>query len=103
MPLPDDLWSKGKCGFKGIQYMALEKPAVMTPVGINTDIIEDGVNGFLASSDSEWIDKLSQLIDSSELRKQLGKAGKQTIEERYSLNSQKNVLLKAFDNLVLGK
>lgn len=100
MPLPDDLWSKGKCGFKGIQYMALEKPTVMTPVGINTDIIDDSVNGFLADSNKEWIEKLSLLIENEDLRVQLGKAGKETIEKKYSLNSQKAVLLSALDNLI---
>jgi len=100
MPLPNDPWSKGKCGFKGIQYMALEKPTVMSPVGVNTEIIEDGKNGYLADSDEEWITKLSALIDSEELRKSIGHAGRLTIEEHYSLDSQKNVLSEALNNLL---
>lgn len=99
MPLPDDQWSKGKCGFKGIQYMALEKPAVMSPVGVNIDIIEDGKNGYLANSDNEWVNKLSLLIDSEELRKSIGRAGRATIEERFSLDSQKKILAKVLTNL----
>jgi glycosyltransferase involved in cell wall biosynthesis len=98
MPLPDDNWSKGKCGFKGIQYMGLGKAAVMSPVGVNTEIIHDGVNGYLAKTDEEWIEKLSALIDSENLRKQIGEAGRKTIEERYSLDSQKNVLLETLNN-----
>jgi glycosyltransferase involved in cell wall biosynthesis len=90
MPLPDDEWSKGKCGFKGLQYMALEIPAIMSPVGVNEEIINDGVNGFLASNEDDWIQKLSMLIDSSELREQIGKNGRITIVERFSVESQKN-------------
>lgn len=100
MPLPDDKWSKGKCAFKGIQYMALEKPSVMSPVGVNKDIVEDGINGFLASSDKEWVEKLSLLIDSKELRSKIGKAGRTTIENSFSVDSQKKVLLNALENLL---
>ncbi|MBR5644742.1 MAG: glycosyltransferase family 4 protein [Salinivirgaceae bacterium] len=95
MPLPDDKWSCGKCGFKGIQYMALGIATVMSPVGVNTDIIEHGVNGFLASTDTEWIDCLSQLIESVELRRRLGEAARKTINERYSVRSQESNLLNA--------
>lgn len=101
MPLPDDRWSCGKCGFKGIQYMALGIATVMSPVGVNTDIIEHGANGFLASTDSEWIDCLSQLIESVKLRQRLGKAARKTIDERYSVRSQQGNLLNAI--LLAGK
>ena len=97
MPLPDDKWSCGKCGFKGIQYMALGIATVMSPVGVNTDIIEHGVNGFLASTDSEWIDCLSQLVESVELRRRLGEAARKTIDERYSVRSQESNLLNAIE------
>lgn len=101
MPLPDDRWSCGKCGFKGIQYMALGIATVMSPVGVNTDIIEHGVNGFLASTDNEWIDCLSQLIESVELRQRLGEAARKTIDEHYSVRSQQGNLLNAI--LLAGK
>jgi len=100
MPLPDDQWSKGKCGFKGIQYMALEKPAVLSPVGVNLDIITDGVNGFLACNETEWINKLTQLIESQELRLKIGKAGRQTIVTSYSVDCQKKVLADALEKLI---
>ena len=61
MPLPDDEWAKGKCGFKGLQYMSLEIPAILSPVGVNSEIIQDGVNGYLASTKEEWIEKISML------------------------------------------
>ncbi|MFH2142467.1 MAG: glycosyltransferase family 4 protein [Bacteroidota bacterium] len=99
MPLPDDEWTKGKCGFKGLQYMALEIPAVMSPVGVNTEIIEDGVNGFLASTYNEWVEKLSLLIENPGLRMKLGKAGRIAVEEKYSTESQKFNYLRIFNDL----
>ena len=62
-----------------------EIPCVASPVGVNTEIIQDGVNGFLAKDEKEWIEKLSLLIKNSELRQRLGKAGRKTVEERYSV------------------
>jgi glycosyltransferase involved in cell wall biosynthesis len=99
MPLPDDEWARGKCGFKGLQYMSLEIPAVMSPVGVNTEIITDGKNGFLAGDHQEWIEKLSALIESPALREKLGKAGRQTVVERYSFESQKERYLQLFNSL----
>ncbi len=96
MPLPDDDWSKGKCGLKGLQYMALEIPTIMSPVGVNSDIINDGENGFLASDTDEWIEKLSMLIDDADLRKRVGKAGKKTVKKNYSVEANKEKWLKAF-------
>lgn len=84
MPLPDDPWNRGKCGLKALQYMALGKPTVCSPVGVNVEIIEEGVNGFLAASATEWLDKLRSLLKSSDLRRRLGLAGRETVERRYS-------------------
>ena len=100
MPLPDDEWAKGKCGLKGLQYMALETPCIMSPVGVNTEIIEEGVNGFLATTEDEWVDKLSRLIDDPELRTRIGKKARQTVEERYSVNSQKDRYVELFKRLI---
>jgi glycosyltransferase involved in cell wall biosynthesis len=100
MPLPDDEWSKGKCGLKGLQYMALEIPAIMSPVGVNTEIIQDGVNGFLANTNEEWINRISTLIDNAPLRCTMGKAARQTIIEKYSVLSQQSYYLQVFDALI---
>lgn len=100
MPLPDDEWSKGKCGFKGLQYMALEIPTIMSPVGVNSEIIQDSENGFLASTEDEWVEKLSLLIESPELREKMGKAGRQTVVEKYSVDSQKHNYLHYFNELL---
>ncbi len=84
MPLPDDKWTRGKCGFKALQYMSLGIPAICSPVGVNSTIITDSENGFLAGGPAEWIEKLTGLIRSEDLRKRIGAAGRQTVEERYS-------------------
>jgi glycosyltransferase involved in cell wall biosynthesis len=84
MPLPDGDWNRGKCGMKLLQYMGAGVPAVGSPVGMNTEIIRDGVNGFLASTEDEWVEKLSALIRDRRLRRSMGEAGRQTVEERYS-------------------
>lgn len=103
MPLPDDEWSKGKCGLKGLQYMALNIATVMSPVGVNSEIIRDGENGMLASTEDEWVEKLSQLIRDSQLRKRLGEAGRQTVLDGFSVHAQKNNYLRYFNLLTQDK
>ena len=76
--------------------MALEIPTTMSPVGVNTEIIRDGENGFLAEAEEEWIDKLSRLIESKELREKLGKAGRKTVVEQYSFDAWKEKYLEYF-------
>jgi glycosyltransferase involved in cell wall biosynthesis len=85
-PLPDDDWARGKCGFKAIQFMACGVPVVASPVGVNREIIEDGVNGFLAATPAEWQTKIGALLANAELRRRMGVAARRTIEERYSLD-----------------
>lgn len=84
-PLTDDEWSKGKCGFKAIQFMACGVPVVASAVGVNREIIQDGVNGFLATTPEEWASKLRRLLTDLPLRAQFIAAGRQTIEDTYSL------------------
>lgn len=86
MPMSDNEWTKGKCGFKAVLYMSMGIPCICSPVGMNKEIITDGVNGFLAATEDEWIGKLSLLIKSPELRRKLGMAGRNTVQERYSVN-----------------
>jgi glycosyltransferase involved in cell wall biosynthesis len=84
-PMADDDWSRGKCGFKAIEFMACGVPVVAAAVGVNRELIEDGVNGFLASNHAEWTEKLRRLIVDPELRARFAAAGRRTIEMRYSL------------------
>jgi glycosyltransferase involved in cell wall biosynthesis len=99
MPLPEDQWSKGKCGLKALQYMALGIPTVCSPVGVNTEIITDGVNGLIASEE-EWIEKLSRLIIDNDLRKRLGGAGRATVVDRFSAHSQAPLVADIFERVV---
>ena len=99
MPLPNDEWSKGKCGFKGLQYMALEIPTVMSPVGVNTQIISHGVNGFLAQTDDEWFDILCELLDDEGVRRKIGAQGRKTIVECYSVDAFAEQYIALFHEL----
>jgi len=100
MPLPDDKWSKGKCGLKALQFMAMGIPTVCSPVGVNTDIIQDDQNGFLASTEDEWVDKLSRLLRSRELRERLGQAGRATVEQNYSAITQTPRVYEIFKSVL---
>ncbi len=99
MPLTDDEWSKGKCGFKGLQYMAFQVATIMSPVGVNLEIIQDGENGYLASSTDEWVDKISLLIDNPELRQRVGQSGFNTVQQKYSKQVWQNRYIEYFNSL----
>lgn len=100
MPLPEDPWSKGKCGMKALQYMGLAIPTVCSPVGVNSDIIRDGENGLLAATEDEWVEKLSALLHSSELRERLGRAGRSTVEAKYSAAVQAPRVFRIIESIV---
>jgi glycosyltransferase involved in cell wall biosynthesis len=84
MPLSGDEWARGKCGMKALQYMALGIPPVVSPVGVNTTIVHDGVNGFYARAEEEWIDRIALLLADEALRQSLGQQARRTVEESYS-------------------
>lgn len=83
--LPDDLWSRGKCGLKVLQYMAAALPVVANPVGVQATMIEHGRTGFLAETPEEWLEYVGRLMHDPDLRRQLGQAGRRRVEERYSV------------------
>jgi len=97
MPLSDDVWTRGKCGFKALQYMALGIPAVASPVGVNTEIIGHGVNGFLCCTEEEWLAWLRTLIDSPTLRKEMGQQGRRSVIDHYSVLSNTPTFLSLFE------
>jgi glycosyltransferase involved in cell wall biosynthesis len=97
MPLPDDEWSKGKCGFKAIQYMALKIPCVLSPVGVNSRIVTNGLNGFLCATGEQWMDALGKLIGEPALRESMGEAGRKSIIENYSVSSNSRNFLSLFE------
>ncbi len=88
-PLPDNRFTKGKCGFKILQYAAAELPVIASPVGVNAEYVCDGVTGFHAINTSQWVDKISELIENAELRKRMGQEG--------------NVQVQRFDLSIVGK
>jgi glycosyltransferase involved in cell wall biosynthesis len=96
MPLPNSLWTQGKCGFKLLQYMALEKAAVASAVGVNSEIIHHGQNGLLCQDDSDWYKNLELLLQNHELRIRLGRNGRNTVEKRYSKSSNTDSFLSLF-------
>lgn len=85
MPLPDAPWERGKCGYKLIQYMACAKPVIASPVGVNRQLIEPGVNGYLATTGADWELALSRLRKDADLCARLGKAGRARVMADYSL------------------
>ncbi len=85
MPVQDEPFQRGKCGFKLIQYMACGIPVIASPIGFNNDIVKDGVNGFLASNRDEWLEKLEVLMRDAELRKRLGSNGRRLVEKEYCI------------------
>jgi glycosyltransferase involved in cell wall biosynthesis len=100
MPLPDDEWVKGKCGLKGLSYMACGVATVMSPVGVNSDILQHQVNGLLAATEAQWFEALSYLIENPAIRDQLGAAGRKTVVEKYSVEANKHKYLGVLKSLI---
>lgn len=97
MPLPDNEWSRGKCGFKALQYMAMGIPCVASPVGVNSEIITHEYNGYLAEAHEDWTKYLTLLVNNSSLREKLGKKGRKTVENHYSISSNFLNFLSLFE------
>jgi glycosyltransferase involved in cell wall biosynthesis len=102
MPLSDDSWSRGKSGYKLIQYMAAGRPAVASPVGANQSIVADGETGFLASGPAEWYERLRRLRDDPALRQSMGKAARERVAETYSLQVAAPRLAAALRHVAAG-
>ena len=97
-PLPNEQWVFGKSGLKALQYMAAGVPVVATAIGTNFRIIENGINGFLAATEDEWISYLKQLIDNKELRFRIGQKGAAVLEEKFSVHANQHTYLNIINN-----
>lgn len=84
MPLKDTPRARGKCAFKALQYMGVGTPVVLSPVGMNAEVVEDGVTGFLAETPEEWRKKLERLITDSALRRRMGMAAREHVRRNYA-------------------
>jgi glycosyltransferase involved in cell wall biosynthesis len=84
MPLPDEEYARGKGGYKLLQYMSAGIPVVASPIGINSEIVRHGQNGFLAKNKEEWIKFISILLEDAELRETLGESGRKDVLQKYS-------------------
>jgi glycosyltransferase involved in cell wall biosynthesis len=85
MPMPDEEWALGKCALKALQYMAAAVPPVASAIGANREVIEHGRNGLLVSTTQEWLEAIATLAERPDLRRQIGLAGRRTVEEEYSM------------------
>lgn len=98
--LPDDAWSRGKCGLKVLQFMAAGLPVVANPVGVHRQMVVHGETGFLARTPQEWAQAISQLAGDAELRMRLGAAGRRLVEERYSVSRWAGPMIELLNRLV---
>lgn len=96
MPLYDDEISKGKCGFKAIQYMSLGIPSVVSPVGVNSRIVDDGINGFVCKDEKDWKEKIELLLKDNRLRKQMGAGSQKKIQQHYSVKATAELFTEHF-------
>lgn len=96
MPLYDDEISKGKCGFKAIQYMSLGIPAVVSPVGVNTEIVSDGITGYVCSTKEEWKSRLEILLKDRLKRSTMGIEARKKIETMYSVTATEDLFTELF-------
>lgn len=99
MPLPNDEWSKGKCGLKMLTYMSCQVPCVASNVGVNTEIVQKTQGGFLANNYEEWINSLSLLIENKTLRTQMGEKGREGVIKYYSVSAYKQKFIDTIISL----
>ena len=83
--LPDDMWSRGKCGLKVLQYMAAGLPVIANPVGVQAEMVRHGESGYLASTPDEWSAAVGRLMHDPSLRRHMGEAGRRRVEQDFSV------------------
>jgi glycosyltransferase involved in cell wall biosynthesis len=102
-PLPDNSWTRGKCGLKVLQYMAAGLPVVSSPVGVNRDIVEHEVTGFLAESPDEWQVAIERLIRNPDLRRVMGKEGQKRVTEDYAIDVTLQKMTRSLESMLAGR
>ena len=102
-PMPDNSWTQGKCGIKVLQYMAAGLPVVSSPVGVNRDIVEHKVTGFLAESPDEWLVAIERLIRNPDLRKIMGKKGQKRVTEHYAIDVTFRKMIRRLESMLAGR
>jgi glycosyltransferase involved in cell wall biosynthesis len=100
MPLADDEWTRGKCAFKAIQYMAAGVPPVASDVGANRQLVDPGQDGFLASTEQQWFDAMDRLAADADLRARLGRTARAKVEAGYSLQRTGPIVAQLFTDLL---
>ncbi|MBU8923105.1 MAG: glycosyltransferase family 4 protein [Bacteroidales bacterium] len=96
MPLADNAWSQGKCSYKMLLYLSCQVAVVVSPIGMNSEVLEARDVGRGATSEDSWVDALIELIDDAELRKQMGKRGRDLITSSYSIKALTPKLASVF-------
>ena len=97
MPLPSDIWAKGKCGFKALQYMALGIPAVVSGIGVNAEIVDHGINGCVCNTPEEWYFSLERLLSDPLYLGKLSEKTRDKIIKNYSVKSNTEIFLSLFE------
>ena len=102
MPLPDSPWERGKCGYKLVQYMACGLPTVGSAVGVNSEIVQHGRTGFLATTDEEWVDSLDALVSEGALRSRMGQEGRLRVEASYCMQQTGPAMVQILRSAATG-
>jgi glycosyltransferase involved in cell wall biosynthesis len=98
--VPDDPWSRGKCGLKVLQYQAAGLPVVANPVGVQAAFVRDGETGFRAETTDDWVSAVRRLAEDPDLRRRLGAAGRRQVEERYSVAAGGRLWVEQLDRML---
>jgi len=99
MPLKDSNWERGKCSYKLIQYMACKLPIIASPVGMNLEVIENNVNGFLAKTDEEWVESFKTYLESPDLRKEHGENGYKLVKKKYCIQRTYKKMIEIINSI----
>jgi len=102
MPLTDSVWARGKCSYKMLTYMSVGIPVVVSPVGMNIDVLACGVSGYAASTEDEWVQALIDILKNRDLALKMGLTGRSIVEARFSKRVICPQLVDVFREIVPG-